>query len=52
MNLLNKAAEAASTFNVLEPSDAVMAKNIRYYRNDMKILPEYFEPQQVSKYWY
>ena len=52
VSLLNKAAEAASTYQVLEPSDDVMARNIRVFRGEMNVLPEHFKPRKVieSKY--
>ena len=45
---LKKAAEAAATFIAMEPSDEVMANNIRYYTSTFKVEAEAFVPRQVS----
>ncbi len=48
--MLHKAAEAASTFRVLEPSDVVMTSNVKYYRANMNIPFESFKARAVSLY--
>ena len=45
---LRKAANAVATFLAREPSDDLMATNIRYYVSELKLLPEEFVPRQVS----
>ena len=47
---LKQAAEAAATFIAMEPSDEVMANNIRYYTSTFKVEADAFVPRQVSPY--
>ena len=47
MELLDKAAEAAATFRVLEPSDTTMASNVKYYRGILKVPFDSFNARQV-----
>ena len=47
--MLHKSAEAASTFRVLEPSDVVMANNIKYYRSNLNVPFDSFEARNVSQ---
>ena len=46
---LRKAAGAVATFLAREPSDNLMANNVRYYVSELKLLPEQFVPRQVNK---
>ncbi len=48
MDEVNKSAEAASTFRVLEPSDVVMANNVKFYRGNMNAPFESFKARDVS----
>ena len=45
---MQKAAEAASTYLAMEPSDEVMANNIRFYTAKFRMEAEAFTPRQVS----
>lgn len=45
-SLLNKAAEAASTYQAMEPSDNVMAGNIKHFRSKMNVPPDQFKPRE------
>ena len=46
---LRKAASAVATFLAREPSDNLMASNVRYYMSELKLLPEEFVPRQVNE---
>ncbi len=48
VDMMTKAAESAATFIAMEPSDEVMANNIRYYTTQSKVPPETFVPRQVQ----
>ena len=48
VGMTNKAAEAAATYLALEPSDEVMASNIRFYISNLKVSPENFTPWKVG----
>ena len=48
MEQLKKAVENAATFIAIEPSDVTMADNIRYYKSELKIPNEFFNPRDVS----
>ena len=41
------AAIAASTFMVLEPSDATMQSNLKLYRTSLRVSPDLISPRQV-----
>ena len=45
---MRKAANAVATFLAREPSDDLMATNVRYYVSELKLVPEEFVPRQVS----
>ena len=50
MGNLRKAAGAVATYLGREPSDNLMAINVRYYVSELKLLPEEFVPRQVSHF--
>ena len=50
MGNLRKAAGAVATYLGREPSDNLMANNVRYYVSELKLLPEEFVPRQVSHF--
>ena len=49
--MLHKAAEATSTFQILEPSDTVMTKNVKYYRSTLGVPYESFKPREVGLFY-
>lgn len=50
VGLMKKATVSAATFLALEPSSAVMASNIKYYRSTLDIPEEDFTARKVCKY--
>lgn len=49
MGDLRKTASAVATFLGREPSDDLMATNVRFYVSELKLLPEEFLPRQVNE---
>lgn len=50
VGLVTKAAEAAATYLVMEPSDDVMSDNLRYYTTVNKVTADSFAPREVGRY--
>ena len=47
VGLMKKATMSAATFLTLEPSEPVMADNIKYYHSNLDIPEEAFTPRKV-----
>jgi len=47
---MNDAAECAASYQVMEPSDSAMSKNVLFYKSQMKVPEDKFVPRQVDLY--
>lgn len=47
MGNLYKAAEAAATYLAMDPSNDVMAQNIRFFSSNLKLSSDEFIPRKV-----
>ena len=47
---MNNAAEFAASYQVMEPSDSAMNKNVLFYKSQMKVPEDKLVPRQVYFY--